>query len=612
VSRRNIPQSTIGIPHFFVPHNKPMKKLIASFITIFLLLSAAVNAAETSLSISVDRDTATLADSINLTISVEGASGEPQLPSSPAFETVRQGSSSRMQIINGKMSSSVDYSYALYPKKEGVFTIGPATLDNNGSRLTSNTVSITIQKAAVSEKRNEDVFVTAEVDNQNPYVNEQIIYTFKFYYRGRVANARMTESPSFEGFIAELLGKEREYQTTINGRQFMVTEIKQALFPIKPGPLTISPSALQCSVAVRRKQRGGTFNDPFFDDSFFGFSQTETKMLRTSPIEVTVRPLPEEGKPRDFANLVGEFKAAAEISKKKLEAGESATLTLTLTGQGNLKNSPALKLENLDGFKVYDDKPSFEPQVADGRIGGKLIIKKALVPLKEGTLQVPPVAVAYFNPYSGAYETTRTEAQILEVLPAKDKEKLPIAEAEKQAAGKQEIKILGKDILPIHTALNVLSPEPLNPLSWPAAALLLVPLLGFSACLLVKQRRLRYSDGTGLARGKNAHKNFSKKLTLVKKLHHQDEEAFYRDASKALKDFIGDKLNIVGSALTAAEIERRLSALNLGESCIRELKRIIEMLEAGQFAFQKYTPEEREAMVDAMKKAAREIDRKIK
>ncbi len=81
-----------------------MKLRITLIITISILLIAAatVNAAETSLSISLDRDTATLADVINLTISVEGTSGEPQLPSSPAFETVRQGSSSRVQIVNGQ------------------------------------------------------------------------------------------------------------------------------------------------------------------------------------------------------------------------------------------------------------------------------------------------------------------------------------------------------------------------------------------------------------------------------------------------------------------------------------------------------------------------------
>jgi hypothetical protein len=602
------------VPYAFVPLNTLMKLRITIIITISFLLiaAAAANAAAPSLSISLDRDQATLADSINLTASIEGANGEPQLPASPAFDITRQGSSSRVQITNGAMSSSVDYSYVLYPKKEGVFTIGPATLDNNGARLTSNTVSITIQKAAAGDRRDDDVFATAEVDNKNPYVNEQIIYTFKFFYRVRVANARMAESPSFEGFVAEQLGKEREAQTTINGRQYMVTEIKQALFPVKPGPLTITASTLQCNVAVKRQRRGGAPNDSFFDDSFFGFAQTESRILRTVPLEVTVRPLPEAGKPRDFASLVGEFTAKAEISKKKLEAGESATLTLTLTGQGNLKNSQPIKLENLEGFKVYDDKPSFEQQVTGGRIGGRLVIKKALVPLKEGMLQVPPVAVAYFNPRSGAYETARTQALVLDVLPAREKEKLPAAETAKLAAEKQEIKILGKDILPIHTALYVLSPEPLNPLTWPAAILLFAPMLGFAACLAVKQRRTRYRADSGFARGKSAYKNFNKKLLAVKKLHREDDAAFYRDASKALKDFIGDKLNIVGSALTSAEIERRLSGMNLAAAHIQELKKIIELLDAGQFASRKYTAEERETMVAAMKKAAREIDRKIK
>ena len=37
------------------------------------------------------------------------------------------------------------------------------------------------------------------------------------------------------------------------------------------------------------------------------------------------------------------------------------------------------------------------------------------------------------------------------MLPAQEKEKLQVAEAEKSGTAKQEIKIIGKDILPIHT-----------------------------------------------------------------------------------------------------------------------------------------------------------------
>jgi hypothetical protein len=579
-----------------------------------VLCNSSVTAAAASLSISVDKDQATREDVINLTISVEGARGEPVLPAMPAFEATRQGSSSRVQIINGQMSSSVDYSYLLYPKQEGVFTVGPATLDYQDSKITSNTITITIGKAAArsAEASDKEVFVTAEVDNKKPYVNQQIVYTLKFYRRVRVANARLTESPSFEGFITEQLEKEKEYQTVINGKQFMATEIKQALFPAQAGILTITPSTLQCDVVVKRQRRGGGVNDPFFDDSFFGFSQTEQKILRTSPIEVTVKPLPEEGKPRDYANLVGEFRAAAEISKKKLEVGESATLTLTLTGTGNLKSSQSLKLENLEGFKVYDDKPSFEQQITGGQVGGTLVIKKALVPLKEGALQIPAVAVSYFNPQSGKYEAARTEPQTLEVLAAKEKEKLPVAESGKPGTAKQEIKIIGKDILPIHTAIDVLSPVSLNPFTWVTALLFFIPILGFGAGFTLKHQKEKFAADTGPIRSKAAYKNLNRKLSVVKKSIVHDDVSFYRDAGKTVKDFIGDKLNMSGGALTPAEIEEKLTDAGVAPAAIDKFKNIIEMLEAAQFAFKNYSREQREAMLSSLQKVAKEIDKKIR
>jgi len=46
---------------------------------------------------------------------------------------------------------------------------------------------------------------------------------------------------------------------------------------------------------------------------------------------------------------------------------------------------------SLQNFKVYDDKPVFEPKILNNKAGGSLVIKKALVPLVEGNLQIPRI-----------------------------------------------------------------------------------------------------------------------------------------------------------------------------------------------------------------------------
>ena len=222
-----------------------LKRLVMSVVLIVTLLPANLIAQETSLSAMVDKNDITLDDYVLLRLFVKGTRDEPQLPEVPEFRIQPRGSSSQVRIVNGQMSSTVEYNYLLYPKKTGSFTIGPFYLKDRGRRIESNTIRISVQKASAADTASKDVFVVAEVDNDRPYVYEQVIYTFKFCRAVKVANASLTEAPSFDGFIKQELGKEKEYQKVINGRQFIVTEIKQALFPTKTGVLEITPSTLQ-------------------------------------------------------------------------------------------------------------------------------------------------------------------------------------------------------------------------------------------------------------------------------------------------------------------------------------------------------------------------------
>ncbi len=592
-----------------------LKKPFLLFIQILLiaLAAGAAGASEITVIATVDKNEATLDDYIILKISVQGTREEPALPALPDFRIQSRGSSSQFRIINGQMSSAVEYNYILYPQKAGTFTIGPFAVKHKGSKVKSKPITVKISKTTPQAKQSEDIFVVAEVDNENPYHYEEIIYRFKFYRRVKVANARLTESPAFEGFLTEDLGKEKEYQKVINGQTYLVTELRQALFPTKTGVLKIEPSTLQCDVVVKKRgRRRGFFDDPFFDDSFFGFSETVPKILRTSPITVMVKTLPTAGKPAGFKNLVGEFSLNGKLSTRKLEVGESVTLTLTLAGIGNLKNQQTLDIQGLQNFKVYDDKPVFETQLKGGKVGGKLVLKKALVPLTEGQLQIPPVTVSYFNPSSGSYTSLKAGPYLLDVVPSSDDEKFQVVESVKKSGIKQEVKILGHDILPVHTSLEALSARRLRPLSLTAALFFLLPVIGFVCTFSIKRSRERLEQDRGLIRFKQAHKRFSKALPLIKSALTQDDPLFYQRASKALKDFIGDKLNIAGSALTPKELERRLPEYNVPAETVKAVTDILEFFDSGQFGFTKHSVEEREAVFKSMKKMINSLNRKIK
>ncbi len=578
-------------------------------LVIFLLILCAEKTYAFSLTAKVDKTEATIQDRILLTLSIEGTqrAGSPELPPMPAFDFISRGSSTRMQIINGQITSGVDYNYVLIPKKAGTFEIGPATLDLGGKTISSNKITLKISSAGAKPRSAEDLFITTTVSTKSPYVSEQVIYTFRLFRSVKIANASL-ENPSFEGFLVEPLGKERQYETVMNGKTFLVSEIKQALFPTREGIQKIDPAKVQCEVVTQTRRRGG-----FFDDPFFGFSRTEPKVLHADPIVLEVKPLPAEGKTPLFSNLVGDFSVSTSLSKKQLEAGDTTTLTITIKGEGNIRDAHSPEFPSPAHFKVYDDKPILTVQNSGDVFGGTLTIKKALVPLKEGTLKVPSLVLTFFNPEFRRYELCKSTPLTMQVLPPKDKEKLHLVEAMGTTTSKEEIKILGKDILPIHTSLSALKPYRLDIWYWTYMVLFFFPIAGYTGCTLIKRRKERLEEDLGYSRSKDAMKKFSKNIIAAKKqIKNEDSAEFYGLTSKALKDFLGDKLNLTGSALTPAEIENQLYMFKIKKERIERLKKVLSILESGQFAFQRHSKEEKENLLKKVKDLTRGFEKSIK
>lgn len=583
-------------------------------LLMLALMFFAERAYALSLTAKVDRTEATVGDRILLTLSVEGTqkAGKPHLPPVPAIDFVSRGSSTRMQIINGQITSSVDYNFLLIPQKAGTFEIGPATLRVKGKTVLSNPITLRISSAGVTPRSKKDLFITTTVSPSSPYVSEQVIYTFRLYRSIRIANASL-ENPSFEGFLVEPLGKERQYETVINGKTFLVSEIKQALFPTREGTLTIDPARVQCEVVTQARRRRGFFDDPFFDDSFFGLSRTEPRVLQADPIVVKVKPLPAEGKPPLFSGLVGDFGIATDLSKEQLPAGDTTTLTITIQGKGNIRDARSPEFPSSPHFKVYDDKPSLAVKNSGDEFGGVLTVKKALVPLKEGTLTIPALSFTFFNPESERYEVSKSAPLTVQVSPPKDKEQLHLVEAMGTTTSKEEIKILGKDILPIKTSLSSLQPYSLDIWHWGYMVFFFLPIAGYTGCALMKRRKDRLEEDRGYSRSKRAMKQFNRNISAAKKeINNEDSAEFYRMSAKAIKDFLGDKLNLTGSALTPVEIEKQLSMFKVKKEQIEQLKRVLGILESGQFALQRHRQEEREDLLNQIKHLIRGFESRIK
>ncbi len=200
----------------------------------FLVAGTAAESGAFEVSAWVDKTEATLEDQIFLTVSISGQRrlpSDPILPPLPDFSVTKGGSSSQTNIVNGSISTSVEATYLLTPRRAGSFTIGPVRIEKKGRTYQSQPISVKILPAASSTEERPMAFVTQHVDVQNPYVHQQIVYTFRFLRRVQSVEAEW-DPPSFQGFWVEDLGKERQYEKILNGQRYAVTELKKALYPL--------------------------------------------------------------------------------------------------------------------------------------------------------------------------------------------------------------------------------------------------------------------------------------------------------------------------------------------------------------------------------------------
>ena len=566
----------------------------------FILAVARPARSEVTITLSLDRSEATLADSMMLSVSVSGAHGDDARPTIPGLEDflVRPaGTSTRVEIVNGKYSAGTDFSYLVQPKKAGSFRIGPAQLTVGGTTYQSNVATVTVgQPVASPDGDRGPVFLVAALAPAKVYVEQQSLYTLKLYRSVNIADASVNV-PNVDGIAFAKLGEPREYQGVHQGRPYQIIEVRYLVTPQKAGYYTLAPTRMDLTVFTpQNRPRRGVFDDPFFGQARSG----RPTSLASEALSFQVLPVPQEGRPADFSGLVGSFTLESTIEPRELKAGESVTLTAIVRGRGNVKRIPELKIPPLDGLKIYAD----QPVVKDENDGEGVIVSKtvkwALVPEKAGRYRIPALTMSYFDTAAGRYRTLKTAEATLSVASGSADRAAPaparLAGSTPQAQAKRAVAELGNDILPIHTA-NVGPASGPSELPGPAVfwLLLIVPPAAFFLALGSVVMRRNSGSLTAAMSVRRAFAGFS---STCKRGGLTADELM-----QALQDYMSQRLSLARGSLTADEVVALLRSRNIDAKTADKLHRLWRELEDAI-----YTGKGRET-TDAAKEFSRLIAR---
>ncbi|MZH03299.1 MAG: protein BatD [Nitrospinae bacterium] len=187
-----------------------------------------------------------------------------------------------------------------------------------------------------------------------------------------------------------------------------------------------------------------------------------------------------------------------------------------------------------------------------------------------------------FDSDNAKYRIAKTRPITLNIKPSSAKEKLNLVQPSQQKSPilKPEIETLGTDILPIYTELDKFQSN--GPHSFTFLGIGFgspVVLFIISSLLMKRHNRMKYD--VAYYRSRNAYKNASQRFKKVSE--RSDSKEFARELSEIFREYIGDKLNLQGKAITAEEMQVRLKESNY-EPQAEEIRKLLEKLETLQYA----------------------------
>jgi hypothetical protein len=348
----------------------------------------------------LDREQIVLGESVTLNIETDQAgSGEPDLSTLGAdVRVLGSSSSTQISVVNGRQSMRTLWGVVLEPLSAGV--IGIPALEVRGQRTEPLRLSV-LPATAPPRDSNADLQLEVEAAPENPYVQQQVIYTVRLLYAVTLLDGQLDE-PRANGADIRRLGGDATFSRDMGGRRYSVVERRYAITPLASGPLSIEAPRFR-----GRALAGGRSNrmfDPGTPVSAAG-----------DAIALDVRPRPASaGEPWLPAQSL-DYRAQTSATGR-LRVGDPVTLSLRLSARGlSAEQLPELTLPAIEGAEVYPDQEASQTREGPRGIEGERSRSFAVVPSRAGTLELPRLVIRWWDVSADVAREAVIEAQRFEV-----------------------------------------------------------------------------------------------------------------------------------------------------------------------------------------------------
>lgn len=400
-----------------------MKSLFQSYRSLsavlgsVVLCAVAAGAAEPTLEVNLEPRRFGIEDAARLQVRIIEPSGNPVVDLGKLVNLeVISGPSSGTEFswINGAATRATSFTYVVQGTEVGPASVGPVTVTLGGVELRSEPLSVEIVPGSVAPRRSgnrrspfsldpfSDGFQRQQptrsarvelrqlIDRRQAVLGQPVMATVVLdTTAGGVDGFEWVAAPSYPGWWAQRVDPPERITgevVEVDGVRFnRFIVARHALVPLKAGRLTVPEVAARIG---------------FRSASLFSPQQIVDRTAPESAVEVAPRPRPPEG----YSGAVGDLRYRVSLEPETIAAGESAVLSIELTGNGNLPlvEAPAMWPECED-CESYPPEEESSVKVDANGIHGTRTWRTTLVPRSWGALELAPVMLAVYDPSAGHY-----------------------------------------------------------------------------------------------------------------------------------------------------------------------------------------------------------------
>lgn len=366
------------------------KRLFLLFIFVSTALFAKVD-------LELSHDIASIDDTLTLTYSLS----EQTQQAIPSFSRLKENfnilstsQSSQISIINGHVKRQYIWQVLINAKKSGTLTIPPIKFGNESSP--SQKVTIKKEGSSQSDDAHHDLFMTASVDIKSPYVQQQIVYQVKLFYKRPPSSGEFT-APSLENATLTPIGKSKNYRTEINNEAYNVAEQNFVISPSKSGPLTLSSPLF---TGTLRRNNIHDINQLLMD--------VQQPIKVSAPkITLNIKPIPSHytGKiwlPAKQLTLEESF----DKTQGPLPQGEPFTRIIKIKALGLMGNQlPEFTFSDIPGSKIYPEPSITHDENINLTVASEKTFKVVYIPTGTENITLPELTLSWWNTTTNKSET---------------------------------------------------------------------------------------------------------------------------------------------------------------------------------------------------------------